>query len=857
MLVACVLVSPRLDADGVPLPPEAAHRVGSARWRHPGWQGPPVVSADGRHVFTHTDDNRVLVWEAETGRVLDRIAVPPWKEQVQAKRPHLGNPNLTRTVAVPFESKQHRRIELLPDGRLRVIDFAYGSLSVRTLDPATRRVGDGLTMEVPLGQTVELTPDGRLVAVHVIDVTRNVSIDHEAHALKVFDTATKKPAYAVPVVDRVYAYGFSPDGKLLAVSDTASLRLLDAATGKLVRTLHAAAGRPVRGLLFAPDSRSVAGRVKELVGDKHGVTIWRTDGTAIPTRISAYWYAPQSLAFRPGGRQLAVNTDAATWTVVDAATGRAESNIAVPRTFHHGGAYAPDGRRFYAVGVGYVRDDRPFSGTFHGGFLLPIDVTATPPAPAFDLRPNRHLGAFAAAGDYVAIHDSTLTRWHAATGRVTESRLPIHVTREHPEFAFSPAGDRFALAVPPDAAGTRLGTLEVVELTTNRRTTFDAGKAGAHSPVFSPDGATLFAHGGRELAGWSLATGKRFARPWPTVPLAAGSIASHSFDGRWAWVTPISLRSDSKPSPPADPFRVYDPNDLAKPVWVFRPSGGGDIALMSADGQRAVVAADGGRVIELWDRATNRRRWRTPVTVYSWTASPDERTLAGVHGPAVDLVEVASGRVRHRFVGLRGDARDPKFSPDGRLLATISPDAPVLLWDIRGELAKPRTPPDLSSAWADLASADAAVAFRAIRRLTWFPDQSLPLLTEKLPPAVGVADEKLAKLIAALDAPAFADRDAATKELKALADLAVPRLEAALKATESVEARSRIETLLEAIANRPRDGEYLRVVRAVEAVEWMRTPAAAELLAAWAGGAAGAKLTTEATAARDRGNVNK
>ncbi len=111
---------------------------------------------------------------------------------------------------------------------------------------------------------------------------------------------------------------------------------------------------------------------------------------------------------------------------------------------------------------------------------------------------------------------------------------------------------------------------------------------------------------------------------------------------------------------------------------------------------------------------------------------------------------------------------------------------------------------------------------------------------------------QVAAFLAALDAPAFADRQAATKGLKALGDVAVPQLEAALNATASAEVRTRIETILEANANLAHNADELRVVRAVEAVEWIGTPAARTLLQSWAGGAAGVRLTREAKASLDR-----
>jgi hypothetical protein len=237
-------------------------------------------------------------------------------------------------------------------------------------------------------------------------------------------------------------------------------------------------------------------------------------------------------------------------------------------------------------------------------------------------------------------------------------------------------------------------------------------------------------------------------------------------------------------------------------------------------------------------------RFRVRVRV-----SPDGRTIAVTgDGPGNDtvLIESTSGQVRHRFPG---PATQSAFAPDGRYLATANTAGPIYFWDIRGELSKPAAQPAapaLAAAWADLASADAAAAFRAVRLLAHFPEAAVPLLREKLLPATGPTAAAVAKLVADLDAPAFADREAAEKELRKLGELAGPAVREVVKTTPSAEVRARAGKLAAALAAGKPGPEQLRAIRAVEAVEWMGTPAAKALLADWAAGAAGATLTTEA-----------
>jgi hypothetical protein len=108
-------------------------------------------------------------------------------------------------------------------------------------------------------------------------------------------------------------------------------------------------------------------------------------------------------------------------------------------------------------------------------------------------------------------------------------------------------------------------------------------------------------------------------------------------------------------------------------------------------------------------------------------------------------------------------------------------------------------------------------------------------------------------LIARLDAPAFADREAAVKELGGLGDAALPDLRRALAGSPSIEQRQRLERLLAAADARfSESGDRLRAVRAVGVLEWIGTPEVRALLTELAAGEDRARLTREARAAAER-----
>jgi hypothetical protein len=236
------------------------------------------------------------------------------------------------------------------------------------------------------------------------------------------------------------------------------------------------------------------------------------------------------------------------------------------------------------------------------------------------------------------------------------------------------------------------------------------------------------------------------------------------------------------------------------------------------------------------------------------TFAPDGRTLAtGGYDSTVRLWEVATGGERHRFTGHVSLIESLAFAPDGRTLAAASAEAPVYVWDVFGLSERPQQPPtaaELEQAWVALTGADAKAAFNAVRRLVAAPGPAVAFLRDRLPPAAAVDAAQVRELMRRLDAPRFADRQAAAQELEHVADRAADLLRAAAKDAASAEVRQTLQRILDRLdAGTP---ETLRAARVVEALEHIGTPAAREHLQVLAGGVAGAVLTREAADALKR-----
>jgi WD40 repeat protein len=159
---------------------------------------------------------------------------------------------------------------------------------------------------------------------------------------------------------------------------------------------------------------------------------------------------------------------------------------------------------------------------------------------------------------------------------------------------------------------------------------------------------------------------------------------------------------------------------------------------------------------------------------------------------------------------------------------------------------------DLEALWTDLAGADATVGYQAIWAFAAVPEQSVPFLKERLRPVPPPDRREVEQLLDDLQSPQFAVRDKATRELEKLAELAQPFLEAALKRDSSLEFRRRVEQLLSRLERAVMSPERLRQIRAAEALEYIGTDQARQLLGRLAQGFAGARLTSEAREALER-----
>ncbi len=177
--------------------------------------------------------------------------------------------------------------------------------------------------------------------------------------------------------------------------------------------------------------------------------------------------------------------------------------------------------------------------------------------------------------------------------------------------------------------------------------------------------------------------------------------------------------------------------------------------------------------VSVWDVRTGRQlvSWpREEGRLAAAALAADGRSLLVGDGVGrLTLVEVATGQERLHFQhGSQIVSVD--FDPTGLRVVASSPEAPVYVWDLVGQLGR-WNPAKADAVWADLASNDAKTGFAAIGLLRTNPAEAIAFLRERVQMPATPTKKIVADLIEEIDSPLFAEREKAQKDLTNIAEL--------------------------------------------------------------------------------------
>jgi WD40 repeat protein len=771
--------------------PAGARRLGSTRFRVPNHMNAFRLSPDGKTVVAAESDE-IRGWDLATGRVVFRHKYPEGVS-TSAGRTTDGN---TLTLIITHNS----------GGKIEFRRYALG--------PGTELSNPGPLSGESFDQSA-FSRDGKRTAIFQRDLIR------------LYDTTTGKEIWQEPLgQESIGGLAFTADGSRLVLATRDEIRVFDIATHKVVRTHRLGAGgkgelNPGRGRsrlsepVLSPKGDWIACPAGE---DGDVVLVWGAKDDA--PRHS--FKAEKPIAFSPDEKELVTYKDGRA-AFHDLATGKNLREIDVVTDDDL--ALTPDGKLFVAsAGDAIVVTDA------RTGNL--VSQSADPPGLPDDLRytGTRLLGRLSEWRGWV--------EWDLPTGKHRLIRPPqVHGSRP---ITLS-ADQRVALF-------QRDGVAEVREVGTGkllRSSEFDLS-------AMTEDGKTLLGLDADQLAVVNVGTGE------------TRSIDRQGMGGRASERMVISADGRQTAVPSMDPQDTGDVDlyDLAIGKFVRR--------LTFAGAVRHVQFSRSGHLLavthEVTDARFNRRGAftvfdaRTGRPIFKGTPddssdspvtlSDDDRLVARMEGgKKLAIWEVRAGQVRSR-ISVPGSVTGLAFAPDGRSLACTGNGGPVLVWSVFEPVKEgPPSPTDLDQTWAAL-TGKADEAFEAIRRLASHPAQALPYLKGKIEPVRSLDPAVIEKLIAGLDHREYRKREAAMAQLAQLGERCRGSLEKALANGPSPECRERLEKLL--ADEETVTPALLAAFRAIEAVEHARTPAAADMLKYWAGGADGAALTREAVAALKR-----
>jgi hypothetical protein len=264
--------------------------------------------------------------------------------------------------------------------------------------------------------------------------------------------------------------------------------------------------------------------------------------------------------------------------------------------------------------------------------------------------------------------------------------------------------------------------------------------------------------------------------------------------------------------------------------------------------------------LTIFERATGR-----PICLITKPASkhcsfsPDGRYLACIQADGLHIWHLPSGQVS-RFKnaqkifdrGLQScRATSVAFSSDGKRIATGHKNGTILIWDATPLLCSvpnPLTKTEIEAIWGDLANPDAKIGWDAIWKLQDRPEQALSFFSQVLRPCNLTAPNIVNRLLDALDAEAFHERQQASIKLAQLGDAAKAALILASKARNSPEKAERVQKLLARLDSlQAPTNEDLRHLRCLAVLEYINTEECRKIVRKIAHGYSGARLTIEAS----------
>jgi WD40 repeat protein len=788
-----------------PLEGTVIRRLGDTAWRVPFWPEGQEFSRDGKTLAV-TGPYHLCLLDAATGKMTlseKRDGGSIWQiawgsgdtlyaagQYHHVSRWHAGTRGLMQ------EYKWHksviRRLSISANAtRLASMDVSH---HVAVWEVPGGRLIRTFTIEGVTWPDAVISPDGKMLAASGSEKQPIVLYDVES--------GEKKPELPDGKGAVNIKLAFTPDGRRLIAGGQGPIFVWDLADAKLLYRITNVNEDHVEGLAVSPDGNYVA-----TVGWGEAVHVWNLQTGKLHRSLIAPGDRLKGVAYSPdgttvvacGGHSVVHRWRMDTGERLDAGPGHLGSVEAA--------VWLPSGR---IVTAGKDRSIRVWAA--NSGQLEKTASLAQAIVPrTFSIDGTKLLG----------LSEQRLHLLDAVTGKEM-MRENVRVAWDA-QLAFHPDGGSFAYIVDSKALHVR--------------SIHQQGKTRVLTPLprplnaleFSPDGKLLAAGFNQEYKPEKLIVSAN-ERPPPRISLKRPTLV------------------------------LYDVNSGEKLAQFGEELASVARLAFSPCGRYLAIGTDGNEV-HVWDlkrraKIAGKTEGHTTPTFLAFSA--DSRRLATVErmtGNGVFVLEVASMAPVAHCRGHDGQHVAAVFSPDGRRLVTTGLDTLALIWDVTGvapDGALPRLKLDadeLQRLWDNLASAEPAVAHRAVWRLVASGDRAVAFLKQRLKATPHADAAQVKKWLDDLDSGEFKQRKEAETALKRLEGAVEDDLRRRLEKSVSLEARRRLEQLLARLGPTP---TRLRSGRAIWALEQIGTAGARDVLAQLASGDPRDAWTQDAEASLSR-----
>jgi RNA polymerase sigma factor (sigma-70 family) len=867
------------DSYGDPLPPGALARLGTVRFRQAipvHGQGALAFTADGKGLVAASISSPPRLWDVASGKLLCQF-------QLGSLSP------LCRENPILSHDGRFLVCQSEKDKKLHLWELAAGKsmCQLEQLRVEQLRVDPW---------RCDFSHDCKIIAL--------VFGSGKDFRLGLWETATGRQLWTQAAKGNwVVGLTFSPNDRVIAsVTEAHRVVLWDARTGREIRELGPIKeGEQIVNIVFSPTNDDLLVAYQDLrEGTRRcSLHLWEAATGKERWQIEATLEGANYAKFLPDGRVIVFDSDSGSIQLREAATGKKLQTCQVGRCYGGHAVVSPEGR-FLAKASGPMvhlwditsdkalfrssdrgHESRTLSAAFLQDDAAVISVGDDDTVRWWDAHTGRQrqirtkIGSavnherpfqrgwpclrLSSDGKLLAIamvkdgeHRVRVRVWDAATGK---ERSCVELGRFTPySITLSPDGKFLAAMVYDNISGGRQ-TVHLWEVATGKHLD---NEIEGYLPTFSPDGATLVTWNGpwwegraqreskKEIIFWDVATGGELCRI-PEKPATADGIVdnfevqSMAVSSNCQWLAVADSVQTQLNRLDINLYPLFrSPNSprlrAGLPSRITFPSMASDYHLTRYAGPEGPLLA----------------------------FSPDNRLIASssTQNGVINLLEVASGKVRARFWGHMDWVHTLSFSSEGRRLVSGSSDTTSLVWDATGRLQDDGSlrplrlsEKELETLWENLRPTDDAVhAGRAIWDLVATGPQAVSLLQRHLLIAKA-SPGTMEQWIADLDAEIFKTRRQAREELAKQGEWCESALRRALTRKPSLEMRLAIKELLSAVEEgkkTPCSTEVLRRLRAVEVLEHIGTPEARRLLETLSQGTPFVRLAEDSKAALAR-----